>query len=57
MIVMRCEIGGELVEISLGNRFGDPKKFFPDGHPPPFGSAGRPPYPARTGAAYIFFPG
>ena len=57
MIVLRCEISGELVEISLGNRVCDPKEFFPDGYTPPLGSAGRAPYPARTGMAYISFPG
>ncbi len=57
MIVLRCEISGELVEISLGNRLCDSKEFFPNGHTPPLGSAGRAPYPARTGMAYISFPG
>jgi hypothetical protein len=41
MIVVGGKIGGELLEISLGNRFGDPQEFFPDWHRPPLGSAGR----------------
>ena len=56
MIVLRCEISGELVEISLGNRVCDPQEFFPDGYTPPLGSAGRAPYPTRTGTGYISFP-
>ena len=42
---MRCEIGGELVEISLGNRSCDPQEFIPDRHTLPLGSAGRCPSP------------
>ena len=57
MIVMRSKIGGELVEISLGNRFCDPEEFFPDGRTPPLGSAGHTPYLAWTGMGSLSFPG
>jgi hypothetical protein len=57
MIVMRGEIGGEFVEISLGNRSCDPQEFLPDGRTLPLGSAGRCPYPARTRMRSISFPG
>src|SRR2546430_14265135 len=41
MIVMRREIGGEFVEISLGNCSCDSQEFFPDGHKLPLGLDGR----------------
>jgi len=57
MIVMRREIGGEFVEISLGNCSCDSQEFFPDGHKLPLGLDGRCPYPAGTCMRSISFPG
>ena len=57
MIVMPGKIGGELVEITLRNRFCDPEEFFPNRRMPPPSSAGSTPYLAWTRVASISFPG